>query len=73
MRQLTLLAPVAHERYQEGLHISSTVRNAFDLQVNFLPYAHIELIALGRYQFIGSGSSDGDPAKTAMLQFHYYF
>jgi hypothetical protein len=68
-----LMIGVAHERYQEDLHISSTVRNAFDLQVNFLPYAHFELIALGRYQLIGSGSSDGDPAKMAMLQFHYYF
>jgi len=68
-----LMVGAAYERYQEDLHISTTVRNALDLQVNFLPYAHFELIALARYQFIGSGSSDGDPAKLAMLQFHYYF
>ncbi len=68
-----LMIGAAYERYQEDLHISSTVRNALDLQINFLPYAHCEAIALARYQFIGSGSSDGDPATLLMLQLHYYF
>jgi len=67
-----LFVGVAHERYQEDLHISRTARNAFDLEVNFLPFAHFEFIALGRYQLVGSGQSDGQPARMAMLQFHYY-
>ncbi len=67
-----LMAGVAHERYQEDLHISRAVRNAFDLQVHFFPVAHIEFMALGRYQLVGSGSSDGQPSTLAMLQFHYY-
>jgi len=47
-------------------------RNAFDLQINLFPYAHFELLLLGRYQLSGGGSSDGAPGTMGMLQLHYY-
>jgi len=40
--------------------------------VNFFPWAHIEVLVLGRYQLTGSGSADGDSSSLAMLQLHYY-
>jgi hypothetical protein len=63
-----LMATLAYERYQENVEISKTGHNAYDLEVNFFPWAHIELLVLGRYQQNG----DGAPASLGMLQFHYY-
>jgi hypothetical protein len=68
-----LMAGLAYERYQEDLSVSSTGRNALDVEVNFFPWAHIELVALGRYQFFGPGAGT-DPATASlfMMQLHYY-
>jgi hypothetical protein len=68
-----LMAGVAYERYQEDLSVSSTGRNALDFEVNFFPWAHIELVAFGRYQFFGPGAGT-DPATASlfMMQLHYY-
>jgi hypothetical protein len=74
---------VAHELYQEDLSVKGTARNAFDLEVNFFPWAHCEVLAFGRYQVTGSaGGTDpnappslqyGSPnASLFMLQLHYY-
>jgi hypothetical protein len=67
------MAGVAYERYQEDLAVAGTGHNAFDLQVNFFPWAHFELLALGRYQFSGPVATATDAsASLFMLQLHYY-
>jgi hypothetical protein len=67
-----LMGGLAYERFQENLGISGTARNAYDFQINFFPWAHIEVLVLGRYQVVGSGASDGGSASLGMLQLHYY-
>jgi hypothetical protein len=67
-----LMGAVAYERFQENLSVSTTARNAFDLQFNFFPWAHCEVVLLGRYQAVGSGAIDGASASLGMLQLHYY-
>jgi hypothetical protein len=62
----------AYERFQENLSVSRTGRNAYDLQLNFFPWAHCEMLLLGRYQITGAGSTDGGTASLLMLQLHYY-
>jgi hypothetical protein len=63
-----LMATLAYERYQENLEIKRTGHNAYDFEVNFFPWAHFELLLLGRLQ----QNADGTNAKLGMLQFHYY-
>jgi hypothetical protein len=64
----------AYERFQEDLAVKETGRNAFDLQLNVFPYAHIELVLLGRYQKAGTPLAGSDPTAgwLGMLQLHYY-
>ena len=65
-----VLLAVAAERYQENLSISTTARNAYDAQLNLFPYAHCEVVLLGRYIKVGS---QGQPAASLMMvQLHYY-
>ena len=60
----------AYERFQENMSVSTTARNAYDIQLNLFPYAHIELFGFFRYQTIGQA---GQPAATLfMVQLHYY-
>jgi hypothetical protein len=63
-----LMATAAFERYQENLEIARTSHNAYDLEVNFFPWAHFEFLVLGRLQQNG----DGTRSTLGMLQFHYY-
>jgi hypothetical protein len=63
-----LMATAAYERYQENLEIARTGHNAYDLEVNFFPWAHFEFLLLGRLQ----QNADGTRATLGMLQFHYY-
>jgi hypothetical protein len=76
-----LMVTAAYERYQEDLAASGTGRNAFDLEVNFFPWAHCEVVLLGRYLMVNTGTID--PSTGALLtnpvngtllmgQFHYY-
>jgi hypothetical protein len=67
-----LMASLAYERFQENLAVSTTGRNAYDLQLNFFPWAHCEAVLLARYQLTGSGAIDGGTAQLLMLQLHYY-
>jgi hypothetical protein len=67
-----LMGSIAYERFQENLSVSTTGRNAYDLQLNFFPWAHCEVVLLGRYQLTGSGAIDGGTATLGMLQLHYY-
>jgi len=66
------MASLAYERFQENLGVSGTGRNAYDLQANFFPWAHCEVVLLGRFQLTGSGAVDGGTAQLFMLQLHYY-
>jgi hypothetical protein len=63
-----LMATAAYERYHEDIAVAKTAHNAYDLEVNFFPWAHFELLMLGRLQQNG----DGSRATLGMLQFHYY-
>jgi hypothetical protein len=67
-----LMAGVAYERYQSDLSLAGTGLNAADIEVNFFPSAHFELLAFGRYQFFGPSANDPATASMFMLQFHYY-
>jgi hypothetical protein len=68
-----LMVGAAYERYQEDLAVSATGRNAYDLEINVLPWAHFEINILGRYQRQGApGAAGGSPASLGMLQLHYY-
>ena len=68
-----LMAGLAYERYQEDLSVSGTGRNALDLEVNFFPWAHFEVVGFARYQFFGPGAANDEAtASLFMLQLHYY-
>jgi len=65
-----VMASLAYERFQENLSVSTTARNAYDLQVQVFPYAHCELVLLGRLVPVGQA---GQPAANLlMVQLHYY-
>jgi hypothetical protein len=76
-----LMITAAYERYQESLSANGTGRNALDLEVNFFPWAHCEIVLLGRYLMMTSATID--PATAGLVpnsvhgsllmgQFHYY-
>jgi hypothetical protein len=68
-----LMAGVAYERFQEDLSVAGTGRNALDVEANFFPWAHFELVGLARYQFFGPGAANDEAtASLFMLQLHYY-
>jgi hypothetical protein len=68
-----LMAGLAYERYQEDLSVSGTGRNALDVEVNFFPWAHFEVVGFARYQFFGPGAAANEAtASLFMLQLHYY-
>ena len=67
-----VMASFAIERYQEDLRVAGTAHSAYDLQVNYFPWAHCEVILLGRYQMNGTGLADGPADSLGMLQLHYY-
>jgi hypothetical protein len=62
-----LMTTLAYERYQEDLAVSKTSHDALDIEINFFPWAHFELVGLGRFQW-----TPGAPAQLGMLQLHYY-
>jgi len=59
-----------YERFQENLTVKDTARNAYNLQINFFPWAHFELMGILRYQTL-AGPNDPD-TLLGMLQLHYY-
>ena len=68
-----VMAGLAYERFQEDLALASTAHDAFDLELSLFPWAHFELLAIGRFQLLrGSATGDGQHASLGMLQFHYY-
>jgi hypothetical protein len=67
-----LMVGLAYERYQEDLSVKGTGRNAYDLEVNFFPWAHCEIVLLGRYLMVGNGAPDASTGSLLMAQLHYY-
>jgi len=65
-----LMLGTAVERYTSDLSIKGTERDSVNLSVQLFPYAHIELMLIGKFEF--QGSKFGDAAKLGMFQFHYY-
>jgi hypothetical protein len=58
---------VAAEMFAEDARIAEANRYAGSIAVSFMPLAHVEMIANGRYQRIGTD----DHAAMVMLQLHY--
>jgi hypothetical protein len=74
-----LMVGLAYERFQEDLAISTTGRNAGDVEINLFPWAHFELGVLGRFQKaadVPATPTMPAPANAAatlvMFQLHYY-
>jgi hypothetical protein len=68
-----VMAGLAYERFQSDLSVSGTGRNALDVEANFFPWAHFELVGFARYQFFGPGAASNEAtASLFMLQLHYY-
>ena len=67
-----VMVGLAYERFQEDLSVAGTGHNAVDLEVNFFPWAHFELVGLARYQCLGPSTTDEASASLFMLQLHYY-
>lgn len=58
---------VAGELHAEDVRLTAANRYAASATMSLLPYAHVEVAASARYQWIGTA----DHAATAMLQLHY--
>jgi len=71
-----VMAGLAYERFQEDLSVARTAHDAIDVEVSLFPWAHFELLAIGRFQFLhgttSAANDDGSHASLGMLQFHYY-
>lgn len=65
-----LMLTGAVERYTSDLNIKGTERDAATLMLQVFPYAHFELILLGKLEF--QGSELGEPDRLGMFQLHYY-
>jgi hypothetical protein len=64
------MAALFYERFQENLSVKATGRNAYNLQINFFPWAHFEVMGILRYQALAGANDPG--AWLGMLQLHYY-
>lgn len=62
-----LYTGVAYQVFAEDLAVRSVTRHAADAWVSYFPYAHIELMAMGRAQRIGPQ----EHAYLGLLQLHY--
>src|SRR5262249_35400420 len=67
-----LMVGLAYERFQEDLSVSTTARNAGDVQINVFPWAHFELSLLGRFQRATDSTPSNSAASLLFLQLHYY-
>ena len=63
-----LMLGAAFEHYDEDVKISATERDSVSLTVQYFPYAHFEVMGIGRNEFI----SGGQRATLGMLMLHYY-
>jgi hypothetical protein len=58
------------QRWAPDLSLEGSSRNALQLDVQWFPYAHIEMHLLTRLEATGADASD--PNRLALLQLHYY-
>lgn len=65
-----LMVGTALERYVSDVNIKGTERDSVNFTVQLFPYAHFELMLIGKLEF--QGSKFGESGKLGMLQFHYY-
>ncbi len=65
-----IMVGTALERYVSDLNINGTERDSVNVTLQVFPYAHFELVLMGKFEF--QGSEFGDPAKLGMFQLHYY-
>lgn len=56
------------EHNQTDIRVKGTATEAFDGQLNWFPYPHLELVILGRVQ----APQQQQSVKTLMIQVHYY-
>jgi hypothetical protein len=66
-----LMVGLYWDRFDQDLGTKADQKDAFGLQVNWFPYAHIEAILLSRMELIDFGGG-GDTASYVMFQLHYY-
>lgn len=60
-------AGLAYQLFAEDLEVHSVARHAGELWLSYLPLAHLEVMALGRAQWIGPA----ERAYLGLLQLHY--
>lgn len=58
------------QRWDPDVSLEDSSRNALQLDVQWFPYAHIELHLLTRLEATGADATD--PNRLALLQLHYY-
>ena len=63
-----LLLSLYGERDQTSVKRADSAVDALDLQINWFPYPHFELMAFGRLQ----RASGHEPMKTALFVLHYF-
>ena len=65
-----LMVGGAVHRYDQDLSVKNLWRDAADLTLQYFPIGHIELMLLGRLEWLGDHGRD--PASLLMFQLHYY-
>lgn len=66
-----LLLGLNVQHFDEDLAIKDVARDAVGTQINFFPWAHVEVVGLARLQVLGLDDG-GYREKMAMIQLHYY-
>jgi hypothetical protein len=59
---------LAYESFHEDSALGPTARRALSATASWLPFAHFEIMVLGRAQLVGASTT----AWTALAQLHYY-
>ena len=59
----------AYEHYDQDLKVQRTYRDAYRLEFQWFPTAHVELHVLGKLELQGQY---GDPTYTGLIMGHYY-
>jgi hypothetical protein len=58
------------ERFDQDMSVADLARDAASLTVQYFPWAHWELMLIGKLEFQGGEYSD--PTSVGMFQLHYY-
>jgi hypothetical protein len=63
-----LMIGATAERYDENLEIKEDARDSANLTIQYFPWAHFEVVGMGRAERVGGG----DTSLLGMLMLHYY-